>query len=102
MQQSIYLVVLFNFPKPFLSEYGEKVKALHQALLEQDWIEEVFAASGGIGGGPSSMWVFRMDSYASLDRLFGGSDPVSKVYVDFFRSMDDVEDFVREEVVFSG
>ena len=102
MQQSIYLIVLFNFPKPFLSEYGEKAKALHQALLDQVWIEEVFAASGGIGGGPSSMWVFKMDGYASLDRLFAGSDPVSKAYVDFFRTMEDVQDMVREEVLFSG
>jgi hypothetical protein len=102
VQQNIYLVVSFNFPKPFQPEYGEKAKVLHQALIDQDWIEDVFAASGGIGGGPSSMWVFKMDGYASLDRLFDGSDPVSKAYVAFFRTMDDVQDMVREEVVFSG
>ncbi|MGD2157284.1 MAG: hypothetical protein PVG14_02385 [Anaerolineales bacterium] len=101
MESGTYLVVQFSFPKPFQAEYGEKARALHQVLEGQDWIEEVFAASGGIGAGPSSIWVFKLNDYSALDRLLGGEDPVSKAYVDFFGAMEDVRDFIREEVVFA-
>lgn len=101
MNAGIYLIVQFSFPRPFQPEYGTKAKSLHEALEGQDWIEEVFAASGGVGAGPASIWVFKLDSYASLDRLFGGEDPVSEAYVDFFRAMDDVQDMIREEVIFT-
>ena len=101
MDQGIYLLVQFNFPRPFQPEYGDKAKALHEVAQGQDWIEEVFTASGGVGAGPSSVWVFKLQNYASLDRLFSGEGPVSKAYVDFFRSMSDVQDMVREEVVFA-
>lgn len=101
MEGGIYLVVRFNFPSPFQPEYGEKAKALHQALQGQDWIQEVFAGSGGIGGGPSAIWVMKLDNFAALDRLFGGEDVVSKAYVEFFGLMDDVDDLIREAVVFS-
>jgi hypothetical protein len=101
MDQNIYLIVQFSFPKPFQPEYGIKAKALHQAMDGLDWIEEVFAASGGLGKGPSSMWVFKLVNYTSLDRLFHGDDPVSKAYIDFFSVMDDVRDTIREEVLFT-
>lgn len=99
-EQAIYLIVFFRFPKPFQAEYGEKAKGLHETLQGQDWIEEVFAASGGIGGGPPAMWVFKMARYSDLDRLFAGQEPVSKAYNEFFSAMDDVSDMVREEVIF--
>ena len=101
MNQNIYLMVQFNFPKPFQPEYGGMAKALHEVVQGQDWIEEVFTASGGVGAGPSSVWVFKLENYASLDRLFNSDDPVSKAYVDFFRIMSDVQDMVREEVIFA-
>lgn len=101
MEQNIYLFVQFNFPKPFQTEYGLKAKNLNQSLVGQDWIEAVLAASGGIGGGPSSLWVFKLGDYASLDRLFHGDNPVAKDYIDFFSAMEDVHDFIREEVVFT-
>lgn len=102
MEPKIFLIVEFNFPKPFQPDYGEKARALHQALTGQDWIEEVFAASGGLGSGPSSMWTFRLANYAALDHLYNGEDPVSKAYRGFFNAMDGVEDRIREEVVFTG
>ena len=101
MDQGIYLNVQFNFPKPFQAEYGQKAKSLHQALEEQDWIDEICAASGGIGGSQSSMWVFKLGNYAALDRLFHGNDLTSRAYVNFFSAMDDVQDFIREEVNFT-
>ncbi|MCB0033492.1 MAG: hypothetical protein KDE51_05725 [Anaerolineales bacterium] len=97
----IYLIVQFNFPQPFQPEYGEKARALHQAVQNQEWIEEVFAASGGIGGGAASLWVFKLANYAALDQLLGGEDPVSKAYVGFFSRMDDVQDMIRQEVRFA-
>lgn len=101
MNSGIFLVVQFSFPKPFQTEFGAKAKALHQALDGQDWIKEVFAASGGIGAGPSSIWVFKLNDFSALDRLMGGEYPVSKAYVDFFGAMEDVNDFIREEVIFA-
>lgn len=101
MQQRIYLIVRFNFPRPFRAEYGEKAKALHQSLQGHTWIEEIFAASGGIGPGPAALWVFRLQNYAGLDELFHGDNPVSKAYMDFFSVMEDVTDSVREEVLFA-
>lgn len=100
MASGIYLVVHFNFPQPFQPEHGQKARALHDAVVSADWIEEVVAASGGVGMGPSCVWVFGLDNYAALDRLFHGDEVVSKAYVDFLSSMVDVQDMVREAVVF--
>lgn len=100
MEQAIYLIAQFRFPVPFKPEYGEKAKALHSALQGKDWISEVFSASGGLGGGPPAIWVLRLSSYAGLDRLLRGEDPVSAAYLDFFGSMDEVTDMLREEVLF--
>jgi hypothetical protein len=101
MEGGIFLIVQFSFPRPFKPEYGVKAKALHQVLSGQNWIEEVFAASGGVGAGPSSIWVFKLENYAALDRLLKGSEPTAKAYVDFFSLMDDVQDFIRDEVGFT-
>lgn len=40
MEQSLYLIVQFDFPKPYQPEYGTEAKTPHQALDEQDWNEE--------------------------------------------------------------
>jgi hypothetical protein len=100
MEQGIYLIVQFNFPQPFQPEYGELARSLHQAVAGEKWIEEVFAASGGVGAGPASIWVFKLENYATLDRLFAGEEPAARAYLEFFRSMDNVQDFIREEVTF--
>ncbi|MCB0113605.1 MAG: hypothetical protein R2873_12850 [Caldilineaceae bacterium] len=100
MTSNIYLVVHFNFPQPFQPEHGKKAWALHEAAVNCDWIEEVVAASGGVGMGPSCIWVFGLDNYAALDRLFHSDEAISKAYVDFFANMVDVQDMVREAVTF--
>ncbi len=100
MEKGIYLIVQFNFPKPFTPEFGEKAIVLHKILDGQDWIEEVLTASGGIGCGSSSIWIFKLSNYAAIDRLLGGDDPVSKAYTNFIGDMDDVEEIIREEIVF--
>jgi hypothetical protein len=89
------------FPKPFQAEYGVKAKTLHHVLDGQDWIEEVFAASGSIGAGPSSIWVFKLNDFSALDKLLGGEDPVSEAHVDFFGAMEDVNDFIQEAIIFA-
>lgn len=101
MDRRICLVVQFNWPRPLTKGHGQMAKHLHEVLQGKDWIEEILAASSGIGGGPSSMWVFRLSGYEGLERLFHDQeDPVSQAYTNFISEMVDVEDFVREEVVF--
>lgn len=102
MEQPIYLIVQFNWPRPFKPEYGARAKELHLVLQDQTWIEEVLAASGGLGAGSASIWIFKLPDYASLDRLLhADEDPVSRAYQAFFSDMVDVEDVIREEVLFT-
>ncbi len=98
----ILLVVDFDWPRPFAQEHATNARALHDAVVESDWIEEVAAGSGGLGGGGSSLWVFRLQNYAALDRLMGNpTDPVSSAYIACFKSMVNVIERVREEVYFA-
>jgi hypothetical protein len=102
MDGGIYLILEFDWPNPFQNEHGEMAKALHQVVEEKDWIEETVAASGGVGGGPSSLWIFKLADYAALDRLFHDQeDPVSKGYTAFFSAMVNVQDKIRTEVIFT-
>ena len=100
-QAGIYLFVDFDWPKPFQPEYGAKARTLHTATQDGGWIKEVAAASGGVGAGPSSVWVFWLDSYSALDRLLRDQEnPVAQAYQSFFSQMLTVTEKVREEVVF--
>jgi hypothetical protein len=97
----LYLIVEFNWPENFTREDTEKARILHERLQGQEWIEEALAASGGIGYGGSSMWIFRLRNYAGLDRLLMMTDdPVSKAYIAFFTRMADVTEKVRQQVIF--
>jgi hypothetical protein len=97
----LYLIVEFNWPQNFTREDADKARVLHDRLQGQGWITEVLAASGGIGYGGSSVWIFGLKNYADLDRLLHlPEDPVSKAYVDFFTRMADVTEKVREQVRF--
>jgi hypothetical protein len=99
--QGIYLIVDFDWPSPFDAEDGKKARHLHDVLQNQTWIRENAAGSGGLGGGPSSIWVFWLENYAALDRLLHDkSDEVSKAYVEFFSAMPKVTEKIREEVHF--
>ncbi len=96
----IYLIIEFDWPQPFEDEFGQLAADLHRSIQEHDWIEEVFTASGGVGGDLSSMWVFWLQDYAGLDRLFKDrSHPVSLAYNDFFSQMSGVHERIREEVI---
>ena len=100
-QPGIYLIIEFDWPRTFEEEHGKLARALHDIVQDKNWIREAAAASGGIGGRRSSLWVFWLESYAALDRLFKDrNDPVSQAYAAFFSKMAAVEDWVREEVVF--
>jgi hypothetical protein len=102
MESGIYLIVEFDWPSPFQKEQGDMAKALHQVVVESDWIEEAVAASGGVGGGPSSLWIFKLPDYAALDRLFHDQeDSVSKAYAAFFSTMVNVQDKIRGQVLFT-
>jgi len=98
----ILLIVEFDWPIPFALEHGASARALHDAVIGSDWVEEVAAGSGGIGSSPSSVWIFRFQNYAALDRLMGKpTDPVSSAYIACFKHMVNVAERVRGEVFFS-
>lgn len=97
----IYLMVDFSWPEPFDQEYGRKARRLHDVVSDRGWIREAVAASGGIGGGPESVWIFWLENYAALDRLLHEQDDVvCQAYTDFFSDMIHVSEKIREEVLF--
>ncbi len=97
----IYLFIEFDWPKPFEPEYGRKARKLHDVVQNQSWIKEVVAASGGLGSGPSSSWVFWLENYAALDRLLRNQEEeICQVYTSFFSDMPVVVERIREEVLF--
>ena len=97
----IYLIVEFDWPRPFAKEDAQNARKLHDMVQNQTWIKEVVAASGGLGEGPSSIWIFWLADYAALDRLLRNpADPISQAYTMFFSNMPVVKDKIREEVAF--
>lgn len=101
LKPGIFLIVDFNWPKPFEREHGNKARTLHAVVEGADWIHEAVAASGGVGGGPASLWIFHLGDYAAVDRLLRTpGDPVCDAFLSFVTEMEDVEMRVREEVVF--
>lgn len=100
-RQGIYLFVSFDWPRPVLLDHQEAAMKLHVAVQQSQWVREVLAASGGLGHGSASVWVFRLPNYAGLDRLLRDpADPVCKAYTAFFSKMVAVTESVREEVLF--
>ena len=97
----IYLIVEFEWPRPFSREHAQKARQLHDVVQDKTWIKEVVAASGGVGDGPPSIWIFWLPNYAAVDRLLRNTDdPVSQAYTVFFSDMPVVKDKIREEVAF--
>ena len=97
----IYLIVEFDWPAQFERQHGTDARQLHDAVQNQSWIKEVVAGSGGLGKGPSAIWIFWLENYAALDRLLRSpTDPVSEAYLTFFRQMPNVIEKIREEVLF--
>jgi hypothetical protein len=102
-QPGLYLIVDFDWPEPILTEAIDKARHLHKVLQGQSWIRETVAASGGVGGGPRSTWIFWLENYAALDRLLHHPvDEISKAYNDFFSAMPVVLDKVRDQVLFKS
>lgn len=97
----IYLIIEFDWPQPMDPEAGDKAYHLHQVVQGQTWIRECVTASGGIGNGPSSVWIFWLEDYAALDCLMRDKeDDVAIAYYEFFSKMPTVSEVIREEVVF--
>ncbi len=100
----VYLIVEFDWPKEEKPEMYKAAGNLHRTVQETEWIEEIFAGFGGIGAGKASIWVFKMKQYAELDKLVNSynsdQNEVSSAYSAFFNLMINVEEKIREEVVF--
>ena len=58
--------VITDWPQPFTAEQGKMARQLHDVVQNQSWIKEVVAASGGVGTGPASIWIFWLENYAAL------------------------------------
>lgn len=100
-QAGIYLIVEFDWPRPFSPEHAKMAGQLHHLVQDKTWIKEVVAASGGIGGGPSSVWIFWLENYAALDTLMNNQEnEVGQAYTKFFSEMPVVHDKIRSEVLF--
>ena len=97
----IYLIVEFEWPQPFTAVHGKMARQLHDVVQNQSWIKETVAASGGIGLGPGSIWIFWLENYAALDTLLNDeTNAVSQAYNSFFAEMPVVVDKIRSKVVF--
>ena len=97
----LYLMVEFDWPEPVTAEVAKKARHLHDVVQGRTWIRESVAASGGVGAGPRSLWIFWLENYAALDRLLhDSSDEVSQAYMECFSAMPVVVDKIRDEVVF--
>ena len=93
-----YLIIEFDWPDSPTPEHRKTVLTFRQAAGLADF-EEILAASGGIGAGPSSLWIFRIESYATIDRLRAPGN-LGKAYRDFGAAMCNVSERIREEVEF--
>ena len=104
VKSSIFLIVEFNWPSETTPEMYSAAGDLHKTVVAAGWIEEILAGFGGIGPGRASIWVFKMSSYGDLDKIANSyktdQNEVSKSYSKFFEMMEDVEEKIREEVIF--
>ena len=97
----IYLIIDFEWPKPWDGMCAKRARELHEVVKAHGWVREVVAAGGGIGSGPAYTWVFWLEDYAALDRLMRSEhDAVALAYRAFFADMTHVTDKIREEVLF--
>jgi hypothetical protein len=100
-QAGIYLIIEFDWPKIFNPETGQKARQLHEVTQNKRWIRPVIAGNGGIGLGSSSIWIFWLENYGSLDILLHDlENEISKTFLSFFSSVENVSEKIREEVIF--
>jgi hypothetical protein len=97
----IYVIIEFDWPKNYTHEMTKNARTLHDVTQNKEWIKEIVAASGGVGGGPTSIWIFWLKNYAALDLLLGNEDnEVNNAYKSFFKDMVNMTEKVRGEVLF--
>jgi hypothetical protein len=64
-QAGVYLISDFDWPRPMTADQPKKARQLHDLVQNQSWIKEVVATGGGLGSGPSSIWIFWLENYAA-------------------------------------
>ena len=95
-----YLIIEFDWPSTISKELALIVRKFHDLVMEEDWLEETIAASGGIGGDNSSLWIFRIENYASLDKFLHGKNPVAENFPKWADKMAKMKLSVKEQVKF--
>jgi hypothetical protein len=101
MDRALYLFIEFEWPAEMTKELAGLAHKLHTLTQAESWIQEAVAASGGIGGTYSSVWVFKLDGYSALEKLMRDQEnEISQTYMQFFSQMANVRDSLREQVVF--
>ncbi|MHA1303502.1 MAG: hypothetical protein ACTSQE_13230 [Candidatus Heimdallarchaeaceae archaeon] len=99
-EPGIFYIISFDWPEEISSELSEKVRKFHELVKQTDWIEEKVAASGGIGVGATSIWIFWLQDYTDLNKLLRDDNELAKLYREWTHEMLNLETTVREEVMF--
>jgi len=99
-ESELYLIIEFDWPEPITKELASTVRNFHDIIKSEDWIQATVAASGGIGGDYSSLWVFEIQNYATLDKFFHGTNPVTENFPKWADLMTKMKISVKEKVKF--
>ncbi|MFW9777585.1 MAG: hypothetical protein ACFFE8_01945 [Candidatus Heimdallarchaeota archaeon] len=101
MAPGIYLIIEFDWPGHITPEIRKNASELHRVVEDEEWIREVAAGSSGIGGMASSIWIFWLRDYSSLDILLRDKkNAIHRAYMEFFEKMINVSDQIKEEIIF--
>src|SRR2546422_3126377 len=98
----IILFVEFAWPRPFVPDHGTLASQLHAAVAKHAWLREIVAASGGVGGRPSSPRGFLLPGYAARAPPFRLAEgPGGQAHPALFSGIDNGSANPREGVLFS-
>ena len=95
-----YLIIEFDWPETITKELATSVRKFHDLIELEDWINEEIAASGGIGGEFSSIWIFNIGPYAGLDKFFHGDNPIAEHFPKWADFMAKMRISVKQKVHF--
>ena len=95
-----YLIIEFDWPSSITKELATLVRKFHDLVEKADWINEIIAASGGIGGEFNSIWILDIENYAILDKFLHGNNPISENFNAWTDQMTKLRISIKEQVKF--